>query len=182
MSEEQIPPTPPVPAPVPPAAVQPNLPLEVLIDKSLDKHINHNRYRNTVAVVDTQLMELFPQIMPHVEEIHRRILIQCRDVLAASRRSGDGKPSLSRTNHNQLAAIVNRYIPILGSVPILHPEDPEPRELFLMDLQRAVEQADKIEVRAKQMVDALSAERTMGNIQIVKDTTGPGKRKAVAAK
>lgn len=185
--------------PEPTAAITP--PIQQLVNPvlpfgkhELDQYLNHVRHRNTIEITGTLLLECYQDARPYMEDIHRNVLVD------VSNRSRYGQ-RLARTYHTQLAAVIRRYLPIIEDqlnqqYPMESPayQDHLPAEQHvdtcdtyaesigkdkrekLDRLKAAVDQAERLEQRAKDIVDATNEERARGNIEFVKDIRKAGVR------
>jgi hypothetical protein len=123
------------------------------------KFVKHDRYQNRITVSGTLLIETFIKAAKYMEEIHRK---QLQDV---DTRLTNNAGRISRTLHHQLAAIICRYMPNIKLAD----------EKLAGELQVAVNEAEKIELLAQQMMDEINQARTRGNVRFV-DSVMPAKK------
>lgn len=149
---DQLPPSTPTEQP---SLLPPEQPEDL---SAYQQFIKHDKYRNTIAVSGTQLLQQFTSTPPYMEEIHRKQLLDLDDRMVRHRNS-----NVSRTAHYQVAAIINRYLPKI--------KVENPRLASLLEL--AVAEANKIELLCSQLMDEVQRNRTMGNVRFVKQLVPP---------
>lgn len=129
--------------------------------EKFDLHINHDRYRNNITVMESNLLDLhlLSSAMRHMEDIHRKVLAEAVYRIEDSTRYRSERRQASRTLHNQIAAILLRYYAALHQT-----QDAG----YMKQLDEALIQAHMINLRAKYRVSRLNEERTKGNVRFVK--------------
>jgi 3-methyladenine DNA glycosylase AlkD len=137
------------------------------------RFIQHDTWQNRMKISGTELIAKFWQVVPYMEDIHRKQFEQVNERLLETGSSSKlTKPYIARTVHHQVATIIKRYLPVIKAQP-----RPWTQEIdtLVNSLEAAVDEAAKIEKVASQMMDEVAKTRGRGNVRFVESLTMPKK-------